>query len=147
MASCTVLARFEPSNVFRIYHVVEHDGAGYIVMEYVGGKTLRTVLRERRQAGLGSLPVELAIAYVLAILPAFVYLHGLGLAYNDFKPENVMLQGDDVKLVDLGAVTRLDDEHPVVYGTDGFEAPEVRSHGPSVPADLYSIARSLAALV
>jgi len=147
LAERQFLARVEHPNVVRIYNVVEHAGAGYIVMEYVGGKTLKTVLRERRQAGMGPLPVELAIAYTLAILPAFGYLHGLGLAYNDFKPDNVMLQGDDVKLVDLGAVTRLDDEHPIVYGTDGFEAPEVRTHGPSVAADLYSIARSLSVLV
>jgi serine/threonine-protein kinase PknG len=147
LAERQFLARVEHPNVVRIYNVVEHAGAGYIVMEYVGGRTLRAVLRDRRREGLGPLPVELAIAYVLAILPAFAYLHALGLAYNDFKPDNVMLHGDDVKLVDLGAVTRLDDEHPLVYGTDGFEAPEVRSSGPSVPADLYAIARGLATLV
>ncbi|HEY4025147.1 MAG TPA: tetratricopeptide repeat protein, partial [Candidatus Dormibacteraeota bacterium] len=141
------LARVEHPNVVRIYNVVEHSSGGYIVMEYIGGKTLKSVLRERRRDGEGPLPVDLAIAYILAVLPALGYLHDLGLAYNDFKPDNVMLQGDDVKLIDLGAVTRLADQDPIVYGTDGYQAPEMMSDGPSVPSDLYSVARCLAVLV
>jgi serine/threonine-protein kinase PknG len=142
------LARVEHPNVVRIYNFVQHHGAGYIVMEYVGGRTLRELLEERRQAsgGRGPLPVEQAIAYVLGILPAFAHLHGLGLAYNDLKADNVMLQGGDVKLIDLGAVTRLDDPGAIVYGTDGYQAPEVARHGASVASDLYSIARCLALL-
>lgn len=147
LAERQFLARVEHPNVVRIYNVVQHQGAGYIVMEYVGGVTLKSMLRERQQAGLGPLPVDLAVAYILAILPAFSYLHELGLVYNDFKPDNVMLQGDDVKLIDLGAVTRLEDPDPVVYGTEGYEAPEVSSQGPSIPADLYSVARCLAVMV
>jgi serine/threonine-protein kinase PknG len=147
LAERQFLARVEHPNVVRIYNFVQHVEAGYIVMEYVGGMTLKTVLRDRRQAGEGPLPLELGIAYMLAILPAFSYLHDLGLVYNDFKPDNVMLQGDDVKLIDLGAVTRLDDPDPVVYGTDGFQAPELAAEGPSIAADLYSVARTLAVLV
>jgi serine/threonine-protein kinase PknG len=147
LAERQFLARVEHPNVVRIYNVVEHLGAAYIVMEYVGGMTLKTVLKERQREAAGPLPLDLAMAYVLAILPAFSYLHELGLAYNDFKPDNVMLQADDVKLIDLGAVTRLDDPNPVVYGTEGYEAPEVPSQGPSVTADLYSVARCLAVLV
>jgi len=147
LAERQFLARVEHPNVVRIYNVVEHSGGGYIVMEYIGGRTLKSVLRERRQEELGPLPVDLAIAYILAVLPAFRYLHDLGLAYNDFKPDNVMLHGGDVKLIDLGAVTRLGDPDPILYGTDGYQAPEIVSQGPSIAADLYSIARCLAVLV
>src|SRR5438309_4713366 len=146
MAERQFLARVEHPNVVRIYNVVEHGGAGYIVMEYVGGMTLKNVLKQRADGGLGPLPLDLAIAYILAILPAFSYLHDLGLVYNDVKPDNVMLHGDDVKLIDLGSVTRLEDPDPVVYGTEGYEAPEVPSQGPSVAADLYSVARCLLVL-
>ncbi len=146
MAERRFLARVEHPNVVRIYNFVQHAGAGYIVMEYIGGQTLKDVLKERRRNGLGPLPLELAIAYVLAILPAFSHLHGLGLIYNDFKPDNVMLFGDDVKLIDLGAVTRLGDPSGVVYGTDGYQAPEVASAGPSLASDLYTLGRCLAVL-
>ena len=144
------LASVEHPNVVRIYNFVQHGGAGYTVMEYVGGKTLKDILVERRGANgrvANPLPVEHAIAYILGILPAFSYLHRLGLVYNDFKPDNVMLHGDDVKLIDLGAVTRLNDEGAAIYGTDGYQAPEVARHGPSVASDLYTVARCLAALV
>ncbi len=142
------LARVEHPSVVRIYNFVQQDRAGYIVMEYVGGKPLKEVLRERRRAtgGDGALPVEHAIAYILGILPAFSYLHRLGLVYNDFKPDNVMLHGDDLKLIDLGAVTRIDDASAAIYGTDGYQAPEVARHGPSTASDLYTIARCLAVL-
>jgi serine/threonine-protein kinase PknG len=147
LAERQFLATVEHPNVVRIYNVVEHSGGAYIVMEYVGGRTLKNVVRERREQGQGPLPVDLAIAYMLAVLPAFRYLHDQGLTYNDFKPDNVMLHGGDVKLIDLGAVTRLGDPNPVLYGTDGYQAPEIGSHGPSIAGDLYSIARCLAVLV
>jgi serine/threonine-protein kinase PknG len=147
LAERQFLARVEHPNVVRIYNFVQHEGAGYIVMEYVGGRTLADVVADRDGAGLGPLPLEQAIAYVLGILPAFRYLHGLGLLYNDLKPDNVMLQGDGVKLVDLGAVTRLDDHEAAVFGADAFQAPEVEALGPSVASDLYSVARLLAVLV
>jgi serine/threonine-protein kinase PknG len=146
LAERRFLARVEHPNVVRIYNFVQHAGAGYIVMEYIGGQTLKDVLKERRRNEVGPLPLELAIAYILAILPAFGHLHSLGLIYNDFKPDNVMLQGDDVKLIDLGAVTRLGDPSGIVYGTDGYQAPEVSSAGPSVASDLYTIGRCLAVL-
>jgi serine/threonine-protein kinase PknG len=146
LAERRFLARVEHPNVVRIYNFVQHEGAGYIVMEYIGGQTLKDVLKERRRNDFGPLPLELAIAYILAILPAFSHLHGLGLIYNDFKPDNVMLHGDDVKLIDLGAVTRLGDASGIVYGTDGYQAPEVSSAGPSIASDLYTIGRCLAVL-
>jgi serine/threonine-protein kinase PknG len=146
LAERRFLARVEHPNVVRIYNFVQHGGAGYIVMEYVGGQTLKDVLKERRRADRGPLPLELAIAYILAILPAFAHLHSLGLIYNDFKPDNMMLHGDDVKLIDLGAVTRLGDPNGVVYGTEGYQAPEVSTSGPSIASDLYTIGRCLAML-
>src|ERR1700730_10680271 len=144
------LASVEHPNVVRIYNFVQHAGAGYIVMEYVGGKTLKNILLERRRRGLpvaGALAVEHAIAYILGILPAFSYLHRLGLVYNDFKPDNVMVYGDDVRLIDLGAVTRVDHPNVALFGTDGFQAPEVPSLGPSIVSDLYTVARCLAVLI
>ena len=57
-----------------------HEGAGYIVMEYVGGTSLKQLLKERMKAAGGvydPLPVDQAIAFVIEILPAFQYLHDL----------------------------------------------------------------------
>jgi len=143
------LAQIEHPSIVNIYNFVTHGGAGYIVMEYVGGDSLNSKLKDRRKANGGKhdpLPVTEAIAYVLGVLPAFQYLHNSGLVYNDMKPANIMAVGNDVKLIDLGAVMRIDDMSAAIFGTEGFQAPEVATDGPSVASDLYTIGRTLAVM-
>lgn len=121
---------------------------GYIVMEYVGGRSLREI-RTDRSGPSGTpepLPLEQVIAYGLEILPAFGYLHDRALLYCDFKPDNAIHTDDRLKLVDLGAVRRIDDTTSVVWGTTGYQAPEVARAGPSVSSDLYTVARTMAVL-
>ena len=143
------LAGMQHPNIVGIFNFVTAGGSGYIVMEYVGGPSLKQLLKQRQQAAGGTvdpLPVEQAIAFILAILPAFSYLHGRGLLYCDFKPDNLIQVGDQVKLIDLGAVRRVDDVASDVYGTVGFQAPEIADIGPSVASDVYTIGRTLAVL-
>ncbi|HEY9604095.1 MAG TPA: tetratricopeptide repeat protein [Allocoleopsis sp.] len=135
------LAAVKHANIVGIYNFVKHDNEGFIVMEYVGGKTLKEIRKER-----GPLPVAEAIAYIHRILGAFSYLHSLGLVYCDFKPDNVMLEGNDVKLIDLGGVRRIDDLHGDIYGTVGYSAPEA-GEGPTVVSDLFTVGRTLAVLL
>ena len=144
------LAQIEHANIVNIYNFVTHRGAGYIVMEMVGGESLNAKLKSRREANGGvhnPLPVTDAIAYVLGILPALGYLHGRGLVYNDLKPANIMAVGDEVKLIDVGAVMRIDDRQAAIFGTQGFQAPEVATMGPSAASDLYTVGRTLAVLI
>ncbi len=143
------LAQVEHPLIVEIYNFVTHDNAGYIVMEYVGGKSLKQILKDRMAANKGvydPLPVDQALAYIYEILPAFAYLHDLGLAYCDFKPDNLIQIGDAVKLIDLGGVRRIDDQDSAIYGTVGYQAPEVAEHGVSVASDIYTIGRSLLVL-
>ncbi len=144
------LAQIEHANIVNIYNFVTYRGAGYIVMEMVGGESLNAKLKARRRANGGvhdPLPVTDAIAYILGILPALGYLHGKGLVYNDLKPANVMAVADEVKLIDVGAVMRIDDRQAAIFGTQGFQAPEVATVGPSVASDLYTVGRTLAVLI
>jgi serine/threonine-protein kinase PknG len=142
------LAEVEHPNIVKIYNFVEHEGAGYIVMEYVGGESLKTMLKERRVAAgaVDPMPVDQALAYVMEIMPAFAYLHDRGLIFCDFKPDNVIQTGDQVKLIDLGGVVHIDDMDAAIYGTVGYQAPEMATAGPSVASDLYTIGRTLAVL-
>ena len=144
------LAALDHPNVVKIYNFVTHGDAGYIVMEYVGGKSLKTLLKERRDANHGQidpLPVDQAVAYALAVLPAMGYFHAQGLVYCDMKPDNIVLSGDSLKLIDLGGVRHLDEDEGAIYGTVGYQAPEVAEAGPSVRSDLYTVGRMLAVLV
>ncbi|MCM3926402.1 protein kinase, partial [Frankia sp. AiPs1] len=149
MAERRFLAAVDHPSIVKIYTFVEHAGTGYIVMEYVGGTSMREVLRRRRAAAgrPDPLPAAVAVGYLLAVLPAFAYLHRNGLVFCDFKPDNMMLGRDSVRLIDLGAVRRLDDHDGAVYGTLGYQAPEVPIEGPSVASDLYTVGRTLATLI
>lgn len=141
------LARLNHGNIVSIYDCIAQGNEGYIVMEYIHGKTLEDLL-EQRQAPF---PVPEAITYILGILPAFAYLAKLNMVYCDFKPPNIMIEmrEDGVqtpKLIDLGTVIKYGPKPDRVYGTHGFYAREaVKS--PSPQTDLYSICRTLAFLV
>ena len=87
-----------------------------------------------------------AIAYILEILPAIGYLHHRGLLFCDFKPDNVIQTEEQLKLIDLGGVRGSDDAESDLYGTVGYQAPEVPHSGASVASDLYTVARTLAVL-
>ena len=141
LAERQFLAAVKHPNIVGIYNFVTYDAEGYIVMEYVGGKTLKELRKER-----GTLPVSEAIAYIHRVLGAFGYLHQLGLVYCDFKPDNVMLEGDDIKLIDLGGARKIDDPDGDIYGTIGYAAPEA-GEGPTIASDLFTIGRTLAVLV
>ena len=136
------LAAVKHPNIVGIYDFVTQGTEGFIVMEYVNGKTLMNL---RKESG-GPLPVPEAISYIVEILPAFQYLDEAGMVYCDFKPDNVMVEEETVKLIDLGAVRRADDPSGDIYGSKGYTAPEAGS-SPSALSDLYSVARALAVLV
>ena len=149
LAERLFLAEVEHPNIVKIINFVEREGAGYIVMEFVDGVSLKALLVTRRAAAGGladPIPAAQAIAYVLEILPALSYLHHMGLLYCDMKPDNVIQTRDTLKLIDLGAVYRIGDTQSPVYGTLGYQAPEIEQAGPSVASDLFTVARTLAVL-
>ncbi len=139
------LAQLVHPRIVRIYNVVTgDDGATYIVMEYLGGRSLKA-MRDPREP----MPPEQALAYVLEVLPALSHMHERGLLYCDFKPDNIVQTGTDLTLIDLGAVRRIDDPGGDVWGTVGYQAPEIAPDGagPSVASDVYTVGRTLAVLV
>ncbi|GAA1996090.1 serine/threonine-protein kinase [Catenulispora subtropica] len=147
------LAEVNHPSIVQILNFVQHPdpktGApvGYIVMEYVGGSSLKQIRNEYKEGGKAApLPVAQAIAYAVEILPAFGYLHSLNLVYNDFKPDNIIQSEEQLKLIDMGGVLHMDDMDSAIYGTKGFQAPEIADEGPSVESDLYTVGRTLAVL-
>ncbi|MGV0850640.1 serine/threonine-protein kinase PknG [Mycolicibacterium phlei] len=143
MAERRFLAEVTHPGIVKIYNFVEHpdkhgNPVGYIVMEYVGGTSLKQAKGEK-------LPVAQAIGYMLEILPALGYLHSIGLTYNDLKPENIMITEEQLKLIDLGAVSTIN-SFGYLYGTPGYQAPEIVRTGPTVQTDIYTVGRTLAAL-
>jgi len=76
----------------------DHHSQIYMVMEWVEGRLLREILRER-----GKLPVERAVRLAVKIAGALEYIHTHGVVHRDLKPENIMVKAaDDIKLIDFG---------------------------------------------
>jgi serine/threonine-protein kinase PknG len=145
MAERQFLAEVTHPGIVKIYNFVEHEDkhgnpVGYIVMEYVGGTSLK-----QAQGKGDRLRVAEAIGFMMETLPALGYLHSLGLVYNDLKPENIMVTEEQLKLIDLGAVSRVN-SFGYLYGTPGYQAPEIVRTGPTVQTDIYTVGRTLAAL-
>ncbi|WIX92636.1 serine/threonine-protein kinase [Amycolatopsis sp. DG1A-15b] len=145
-----VLVRLDHPNIVRISDFVEHPPPGggepdtYLVMEYVGGRSLRDLLK---QGPL--LRAEHVIVYGRAILGALDYLHGEGLLYCDMKPENVIHGDRRVKVIDLGAARSIEDPAGPAVGTEGFQAPpyELAQYGLTVRSDLHTVGRTLQVLL
>ncbi len=154
MAERGFLAEVEHPSIVPIHNFVNHrhPGAesevGYIVMEYIGGTSVKDLIKANRLAGDPSacLPPEQAIAYALEMLPALGFLHSTGLLFCDFKPDNMIQTEEQLKLIDLGAVRHADDHKSAIYGTVGYQAPEIGEAWPSVSSDLYTVGRSLAVM-
>ncbi|HET9957697.1 MAG TPA: protein kinase [Polyangiaceae bacterium] len=94
-------AAFDHPNAVTIFDVGEVDGAPYIVMELVEGRTLREAPDD------APLPVATRVAQLADVARALAAAHKRGLVHRDIKPENVMVRGDGmVKVLDFGIARR-----------------------------------------
>jgi serine/threonine-protein kinase PknG len=154
MAERRFLVEVDHPNIVKIYDFASHPDPqsgevhSYIVMEYVGGQSLRDLALANVDASGRRVPLPLpqVLAYALEVLPALGYLHERGLVFCDFKPDNVIQAEEQIKIIDLGAVRRLDDPDGAIYGTPGYQAPDVAEYGPTIGSDLYTVGRAMAVL-
>lgn len=139
------LADITHPGIVKIYNFIDdiRSSGGFIVMEYVGGPSLRA---QKATQHKGRFDVDIAIGYILEILQALDYLHSRGVVYNDLKPDNIIITEEQVKLIDLGAVSGIG-AYGHIYGTPGFQAPEISVTGPSILSDIYTVGRTLASLI
>ncbi len=121
----------------------------YIVMEFIDGQTLKSIKKAYMKDNNNQpLPLTETIYYMLGILPAFSYLHNKGIIYCDFKMDNAMVQGERLRLIDLGGARKANDTTAAFYLTRGYAAPEACTEDPavSISSDLYTVGRTLAIL-
>jgi len=138
------LARIDHPSVVRALDVGESpDGRSYLVMQYVSGRSLRSVLTAEGM-DLGRL-AKLARQMGRALAAA----HRQGVIHRDLKPENIMLQslGDEeyVKIIDFGIATihdmadAPDNQTTEVVGTRSYMAPEQLRGKPVAASDIYAL--------
>ena len=130
----TVLASLDDPNVVRLYEYVESPLGAAIVMELVGGVSLREILTYQ-----GKTTAEAALVVLQGSLLGLAAAHRRGVVHRDYKPENVLVNGDGIsKLTDFGISARAGDR-PVPAGTLLYAAPEQMAGASASPAsDVYS---------
>jgi eukaryotic-like serine/threonine-protein kinase len=142
-------AQLDHPNIVRCYDVDNEGDTHYIVMEFIEGKDLNTIVKQE-----GPLSLELACNYIAQAAEGFYHAHQNGLIHRDVKPANLLVDTKGiVKILDLGLALYSDGErgslteehNENVLGTADYLAPEqaVNSHKVDHRADVYGLGCSL----
>ncbi|MER6508021.1 Stk1 family PASTA domain-containing Ser/Thr kinase [Nonomuraea sp. NPDC001636] len=142
------VASLSHPNVVHVFDQGTDTDVVYLSMEYVPGRTLRDILRER-----GRLPAREALEIMIPVLAALGAAHQAGMVHRDVKPENVLMTDDGrVKVVDFGLARAIEATNQtrtgVMIGTIGYMSPEqVTTGGADVRSDVYAAGIMLFELV
>ncbi|MBC7818852.1 MAG: protein kinase, partial [Planctomycetaceae bacterium] len=149
------MAQLSHPNIVAAYDADECDRGAYLVMEFVGGSDLSTLVKKQRP-----LTLRKAVDYITQAARGLHYAHSQGVVHGDVKPANMLLSQDGtVKITDLGLSRLLSNELPLdlsesrlenpnpnaIAGTVSFMPPEqaFRPHEVDHRADIYSLGCSL----
>ena len=94
------LGQFNHPGIVRVFYYFEENNTAYMVMEYLKGKTLNQILKQRQS----KIPQAQALKYIATVGKALSVLHSSQFLHRDIKPDNIMLAEDGrVVLIDFGA--------------------------------------------
>jgi serine/threonine-protein kinase len=134
-------ANLSHPNIVTIYDFGFDDGMPIIVMEYVPGVDLKSIIQKQ-----GQLDISLAIQLMIQACAGVGYAHRAGLIHCDIKPQNMLVTPDHIlKVTDFGIARALagihpDEKHDVVWGSPYYLSPEQASGlAPSPASDVYSL--------
>lgn len=133
-------ARLTHPNVVTVFDLAVDGEVRWLVMEYVEGRTLAQLARER-----GGLPPDQVAVVIGQAAEALREAHAAGIVHRDVKPSNLIVGNDGVtKLTDFGIARGVTDATltgtGVVTGSPAYLAPEVAAGGSATPAsDLWSL--------
>ena len=134
-------ARLSHPDIVAVHDIGEDDGRAFIVMEFVPGRTLGTIVHED-----GPLDPAAAARIGAAVADALAHAHARGVVHRDVTPGNVMLTPHgEVKVLDFGIArasrgSARSGSPSAAHGTAAYVAPEqVRGDAADQRADIYSV--------
>lgn len=136
-----LLARFEHPGIVKVYDTFEEHGTAYLVMEMLEGRTLRQCALQEG----GRLPEAQVLAFAAQAGDILERLHQHGLLHGDLKPDNFLVVGDRLVLLDFGAAsTYLTGIARTREFTRAYAAPEQVNGGREGPhTDVYGLSATL----
>ena len=127
-------------NIVEMYDVGEDDGSYFIVMEYVDGRTLKSLIKRR-----GALTLSEVVDIMLQLTSAITSAHDSYIIHRDIKPQNILILDDGtVKITDFGIAMALNSNELTqtnsVMGSVHYLPPEqANGSGSTIKSDIYSL--------
>lgn len=136
----SAVSKLHHPNVVEVYDIGEFDGRNYIVMEYIRGKTLKQLIRQR-----GALMKDEAVSIMKQLVAAVSHAHEKNIIHRDIKPQNVLVKDDGtIKITDFGIALAHDSvqltQSDSVLGSAHYIAPETtKGESATVQIDIYAL--------
>ena len=124
------ISKLNHSNIITIYDIFQENETAYYIMEYVEGRPLSELVKQR-----GRMPEKTALTYLRKISDAVGYMHSLNMNHLDIKPANIMVRSSDSEpiLIDFGLSKQYD-----TSGGQTSTTPVGISHG-YAPSEQYRL--------
>lgn len=134
-----MMGKLSHPNIVTVYDAVVEGEQQYIVMEYVGGGSLKKFCNETNL-----LPVRQAVLVIFKACRALDYAFQNGVIHRDIKAANILLSDrDEIKISDFGTAQISQATHTQIdgfVGSPAYMAPEqINEEPPSVQTDIYSL--------
>lgn len=131
------VSKLNHKNIVSLYEIGVHEGASYLVYQYIKGISLKQQLKSGQPV-----PKIKAVKLIVQLLEGIDYAHEKGILHRDLNPSNILVDEEQTpKVLDFGISQSIGaDTTSDVSGTANYLAPELLSNGNmGPPADLFSI--------